>query len=772
MGKTTAVLGLFSVFALVCLSRPAPAQEGQFVKAQEGQTQLVLEEVLVTAQKRERNLQETPIAVTALTAAYLDNFNIDEVSEIGARSPGFSMQQTDRSTTYLSLRGAYASVAAPGFDQPVAVFIDEVYYGRVSELQLDLIDIARVEVLRGPQGTLFGRNVVGGAVSIITEQPDEDARGGIKASFGNLNSVNIGAKASGPLSDGVFAGLALKYEDADGWATNAVTGGKQGGVELFSGRGKLRFLPSDGVDLTLTAQHSHDQSGGIPFFAIYGDPQLLPGVIINDDEDYSGSTTQLAVDGGTDRDSYGLTANLRWDNRWFGGATLVSITSWRDSNAVSTDLEEVPYPDPSQFFRFSNDSDVRQFSQELRLEGKSGPLTWTAGLYYLNLDAQRLAWFTANVGLPGSLLDVIPGPPFIPIRFATQQDARVKTKSYALFGEFTYALNDWSNLTLGGRWTKDNKQGTTAVAGQQPSPFLRFDQLPGFNVPLDDSWDAFTPRIIYDPSFDDVGPFDNIFGYATVARGFKSGGYNLADNAEGAQTSFDPELSWNYEVGVKTRFWNDRGQLNAALFQVKSKDLQVNQILDAGGIPTTFTSNAGKSKVRGLELEGSLLISENLQANFTYAYTDGKYTEFLSRNANTGQLQDFAGNRLPQTPENTVSVDVEYSVPLAAGELSLLGNLSFRDDVTFNPDAANEEMSIFDNTGFINFNLTALWAVGPWKIALWGKNLTDERSLIFVVDALAGAFLTPPEVFSGEDYFTGGLSNPRTYGVTLSRTWD
>ena len=771
MGKTAA-LGLFSVFALVCLSGPALAQEGQLVEAADDYSHLVLEEIVVTAQKRERNLQETPIAVTALTASYLDNFNIDELSEIGARSPGFSMHQTDRSTTYLSLRGSFASVAAPGFDQPVAVFIDEVYYGRVSELQLDLIDIARVEVLRGPQGTLFGRNVVGGAISIITEEPDEDARGSIKASFGNLNSVNVGAKASGPLGDNVFAGVALKYEDADGWATNAVTGGKQGGVELFSGRGKLRFLPGDSVDVTLTAQYSQDQSGGIPFFAVHGDPQLLPGVIINDDQNYSSSTTQLAVDGGTDRESYGFNANLQWDNDWFGGATLVSVTSWRDSNAVSTDLEEVPFPDPSQFFRFSNDSDVQQFSQELRLEGDSGSLAWTTGLYYLNLDAQRLAWFTANVGLPGSFLDVIPGPPFIPIRFATHQDARVKTKSYAVFGEFTYALNDWSNLTLGGRWTKDKKTGMTAVEGRQPSPFLRFDSVPGYSVPLDDSWDAFTPRIIYDLSFDDVGPFDNIFGYVTIARGFKSGGYNLADNAAGAQTSFDPELSWNYEIGIKTRFWSDRGQLNAALFQVKSKDLQVNQILDAGGIPTTFTSNAGKSKVRGVELEGSLLISENLQANFTYAYTDGKYTEFLSRNANTGQLQDFAGNRLPQTPENTVSFDVEYSVPLAIGELSLLGNLSFRDDVTFNPDAANEERSIFDNTGFINLNLTASYERGPWKVSLWGKNLTDERSLLFVVDALAGAFLTPPEIFSGEDYFTGAISNPRTYGITLSRSWE
>ena len=441
------------------------------------------------------------------------------------------------------------------------------------------------------------------------------------------------------------------------------------------------------------------------------------------------------------------------------------MTGILDSDNSSVGLDEAPFPDASQFLTFDNRPYTEQFSQEIRLEGQTDKVTWVGGLYYLDLEAGRDETFSGNAGLPGSFLDAIVGIPQ-PTVFVTDSTASVSTESFAVFGEAVFHVNDWSNLTLGARWTQDDKTGRTVKTGNQPSPFLRFDQVPGFDVTFGETWEEVTPRVIYDMTFDDIGAFDNIFLYATAARGFKAGGWNTPDNAAAAQISFDPELSWNYEIGVKTGFWGDRARLNATVFQVDTEDLQVTQIRTINGFPTEFIDNAGEARVRGIELEANLLFNEYFRMNASYAYNDSEYTEFVDQDGN-----DFSGNRLPQTPENTYNVDFDFSIPAGDGEFFILANVSFRDDVTFNPDAAREEAAFFDNTSFHNYNLSLGYETGPWRFSAWGKNLTDERALNFVIGAINTLYLTPPEFFSGEDYYTGGVGNPRTYGVTVSRSW-
>ena len=746
----------------------------------------VLEEIVVTAQKREQNLQETPVAVTAFADGYLDKFQIDDIEDITSRTPGVAMLSFNRSQSHITMRGAFSANSDVLADRTFGIFVDDVYYSREYEMALDFVDLERIEVLRGPQGTLFGRNVVGGAINVITETPDETPRGLVDVSYGQYDGTGNGifavrGKASGPVAEQVFGSLTFKYEDTGGWSENALLDdAEMGGGKITTLRGKLRWA-GDTADVVLGANYTKDNGQGTPWFLLVGDPELDPGVVRNTADRTGGKfndtdVAQVDTAGQNDKELYGLNLHVDWDLPLLGGSTLSSISAWRRSTAYFLNDDLASATTGTNFF-FSADNKHKQFTQELRLAGETERLNWMVGAYYLSSDGYFDQVFDVNFGLSGSGLNFLlsngllgnppPYPPFplgIDGFFGFNDDLRQEgtVKSFALFTHNTYTLNDWLNFTAGLRWTKDKKSGQANNMGN-PFPSGIFI-IENHNVAFSKSWQAWTPKFILDGTFDEVGPFDTLFVYASVARGFKSGGFVSSVTAEASSTPIEPELVWSYEGGVKSVFWQDRAHLNLTYYRADYKDLQTT-IIPTGG-RSFLTVNAGKAKVDGIELEAMALLTEQLLFNFTYAWTDARFTSFV-----IPPDRDFTGNRVAQSPKHSWTADLSYTAQMGPGEAQLSLNYVYRGDSYFDADNATLE-SIIDDTDFGQLNLTASYRWGDWQVSLWGKNLNDDRA-VFNGLTVFGQFsqLSPTEVFAGEPFISGVVSPGPSYGLSVRKIW-
>ena len=746
----------------------------------------VLEEIVVTAQKREQNLQETPVAVTAFADGYLDKFQIDDIEDISSRSPGVSMLSFNRSESHITMRGAFSANSDPLADRTFGIFVDDVYYSREYEMALDFVDLERIEVLRGPQGTLFGRNVVGGAINVITETPDANLRGLVDVSYGQYDGTGNGifavrGKASGPLAEQVFGSLSFKHEDTGGWSENVLLDdAEMGGGKITTVRGKLRWA-GDAADVVLGANYTKDDGQGTPWFLLVGDPELDPGVVRNTADATGGKfndtdAAQLDTAGQNDKELYGLDLHVDWDLPLLGGSTLTSITAWRRSTAnfLNDDLASTS---SGVNFLFSADNKHKQFTQEVRLAGETERLNWMVGAYYLSSDGYFDQLFDVNFGLSGSGLNFLlsngllgnppPYPPFplgIDGFFGFNDDLRQEgtVKSFALFTHNTYALNDWLNLTAGLRWTKDRKSGQVNNAGN-PFPSGIFI-IENHSMDFGESWQAWTPKFILDGTFDDVGPFDTLFAYASVAKGFKSGGFVSSVTAEASSTPIEPEIVWSYEGGLKSVFWRERAHLNLTYYRADYKDLQTT-IIPTGG-RSFLTVNAGKAKVDGIELEAMALLTEQLLFNFSYAWTDARFTSFV-----IPPDRDFTGNRVAQSPKHSWTADLSYTAQVGPGEAQLSLNYAFRGDSYFDADNASLA-SIVDDTDFGQLNMTASYSWEDWRVSLWGKNLNDDRA-VYNGLTVFGQFsqLSPTEVQAGEPFISGVVSPGRSYGLTVRRSW-
>ena len=746
----------------------------------------VLEEVVVTAQKREQNLQETPVAVTAFSDSYLDAFQIDDIEDVTVRSPGVALLSFNRSESHITMRGAFSANSDPLADRTFGIFVDDVYYSREYEVALDFVDLERIEVLRGPQGTLFGRNVVGGALNVITETPDETPRGLVDFSYGRYHGTGNGiralrAKASGPLAEQLFGSLTLKHEDTGGWSENALlANAEMGGGKITTVRSKLRWAGNT-ADVVLGANYTRDDGQGTPWFLLVGDPELDPGVVRNTGAETDGKfndtdVAQVDTAGQNDKELYGLDLRVDWDLSLLGGATLTSITAWRRSTAYFLN-DDLASTSRGVNFLFSADNEHMQFTQEMRLTGETERLNWMAGAYYLSSEGHFDQLFDVNFGLSGSGLNFLlsngllgnppPYPPFplgIDGFFAFNDDLRQEgtVKSFALFTHNTYALNDWLNLTAGLRWTWDEKIGRVNNVGS-PFPSGIFI-IENHNIHFDDSWQAWTPKFILDGTFDHAGPFDTLFVYASIAKGFKSGGFVSSVTADASSTPIAPEIVWSYEGGVKAVFWQERAHLNLTYYRADYEDLQTT-LVPAGG-RSFVTVNAGEAEVDGIELEAMMLLTEQLLLNFSYSWTDARFTSFV-----IPPDRNFTGNRVAQSPEHSWSADLSYSIQVGPGEAQLSLNYAWRGDSYFDADNASLE-SIVDDTDFGQLNMTALYRRDGWQVSVWGKNLNDDRA-VYNGLTVFGQFsqLSPMEVGAGEPFISGVVSPGRSYGLAVRKIW-
>lgn len=723
------ILGLLAASGL---TMPAVAQTDPQSAEESGG----LEEIVVTAQKTRDNLQTVPLSLTAFTGDSLTRSNIENVKDLAARTPSLNVDTFSPGQPRYFIRGIGGTGAGSARDAAVGVFVDEVYMGRPSMTSTDFVDIDRVEILRGPQGTLFGRNVVGGAISYFTQKPDDRFRAQGALTVGNYDKIDGSVAVSGPLSDVVSAKLAFSSRNHGGYAFNETTGKDIETEHSNAFRGALRFQPGEGVDIQLNADFSKLTGTGNWWHLLREGPNSIGKS--NPDPRRGGNHPD---DGFNRIRNGGASLNARFESPM---GEIASITAYRESKlrtrANTTGLFVSPLTDPNRnqfhhtLFIQEDDTDSKQFSQELRLASDiSDRLSSVVGIYYFH-----------------EKVDTINITDYRFIRFGSEGrrrfDASNTTDSYAAFANLAWEVTDRLKLRGGLRWSRDEKDHIVVAGGNNYTPYRDGGVIvPGFTAPGRAAWSALTPA--FSVNFQAT---PTKFIYASVSRGFKSGGFSDTEVERlSAMEPFDPEFAWNYEVGVKSEWFDRKLRFNASLFYTDYTDLQVTVIrqVDPNFPPFGVTGNAGKVVIKGAELEVNAVPVDGWNIYGTYAYTDSNIKELISGTA------DLRGNRLPRAPKHKFSIGSSYSVNVQ-DKLRVTGRAEYTYSSNFFSSILNSPVDQIPNLKNLDLGLSFSTPDEKWTFELWGKNVTDRLNIN-----------TISEVPTRDGY--AQFQPPRTYGATL-----
>lgn len=738
----------------------------------------VLDEIIVTSQKRAANLQDTPTAITAFGEGLIKQARIQDFTDLGLKIPGFSFVSFGKNRVFPALRGGSSTLSSPGADNAVALFIDEVYFAGGGDFNLDLVDIERIEVLRGPQGTLNGRNTTGGSINIITKQPSDTFEGEVEATFGNNNLLQFKGYVSGPLNDSgnLMGSLSFMSTDSDGGTRNRATGDRLEDDNRSTVRGKIKWEASDRTTINLSADYTRiDESNTArDFIGAAPTASLLVAEGFQPDND---AFVVDQFDSGNFRsDSWGASIRVTTD---FDSGTFTSITAYRglDNSQSPEDIIGVPL----RFAGVAEARDKKQFTQELRWTSESeGRFSWIGGLFFLYQDdARRTDWVTTydpstfagalqsinfcpdqggelNFALPECVVD-------FPELFNENNSTtfqKSETTSYSAYLEGRYEILDNVSLITGGRMTYDRKTATGFNSGDtdfifNPEAFVIDDEL-------SQGWSEFTPRAVIEWT-----PTDDIMTYASASRGFRSGAYQFSGDRAQSVIPVDTESVWSYELGFKSRFWQDRVQLNAALFQADYKGFQFYLVTPEGDV---IANNAGKAQVRGFEVELTALPIDNLNVYVNYSYQDGETSDFPA------DLELPDGISPPQTPKHSINAGFSYSIVTDNGmEIMPYVDYQYKSpyQLELTPDPAFE--SKVDH--LLNAGIVINFPDGNWSANIWGKNLTQKKIVVSGQDLRIFAYSFDEAFNPGSPNFIPSASTanmpayapPRTYGITLNR---
>jgi len=686
-------------------------------------------ELVVTAQRVEENIQQVPIAVSAFSSATLQRQSIETLQDIALRTPGFSAGAVDPIQSNFAIRGigsAFGISQNAGGDASVVVFVDGVYAGRGGTPDIDALNLERVEVLRGPQGTLFGKNTVGGLIQFVSRKPSPDRSLRLEGQYGNYDRIVLNARGNIPLSDTVFLSVGGSLKLRDGYEFNETTGNHVNDQDLKTATVALRFLPNEKLDVVLAADFTDQDQKGNPRHNIC-DATFQAGIHcvgVNPDPRVVNAYT----------DGY----LRRWLQTYRGEinyttsiGTLTSITAYRAVTLnFRTPFFSNPVNPPAQIESTETDHEKnKQFSQELRLAfgAFDDRLKGQVGVYYLHEDNTRIE----------DLQQDFPAPAITGIATYPQM---VKGESWAIFGQLNYSITDTLTATAGLRQTWEKKSGH--FIGQKVSgPGLPPPLAANYDVRGKKSWDALTPRFALDWQ---VTP--EALVYASATRGFKSGGFQgIAGSGVSQSTPYDPEYAWSYEVGAKTQWWDNRLRVNVSIFQTDYKDLQVSQLVP---LCCVVVGNAATAKNKGAELEFVVTPLEGLQIDGSYSRLHARFTSFA-----TGATGNFTGNDLPRSPNDKVHLGAQYGFDVQGW--GVLGRVDYTNQAHMYFEASN--IPTQKQEGFINVD-ARVSLTSPdkrWEVAAWGKNLTDELVATYVT-----AFAPYRQVLVP-------YAPPRTYGVTL-----
>lgn len=699
-----------------------------------------LEKIIITAQRRSQNLQEVPVAVTALSSEKIEKAGINDLTDVATRVPGLTFSAFSPGQNILSLRGASSNDDGVGTDSSVAVFVDDVYMGRVSNVNPELFDLERIEVLRGPQGTLFGKNTIGGAINIVSTTPNTDEfEGKIRASVGNFGLKEIGGLLTAPLSEQWAGKISFNTRKRDGWVDNVYLNKKQKDDNAQVVRGQLLYN-DDSFSALFSADYDQldvEDSARIPVDTGHPDDPAIwaanvPGSYAELCEGKGPECSAGPIDGYVKKHAWGLSAKLIWD---FDSGELTSITAYRESeNDWNMDSTGTP---ASPLFDQLNDDifDVtEQFTQELRwVSSINDKINYVSGLWFSSEKTDRTECFDTSPIIRDCTPDANGGS-----TDWTKQDN--ETTSYAVFGQLDWSLDEDWTFTLGGRYSYDEKEiDNESIAGD----FVIINQT--FSNTVKDDWSAFTLKssLAYQ-----VSKGTNMF--FTYAEGFKSGGFAAAPQGIEFTEPLDQEESTNFEFGLKSDL-SDSFRLNAALFYTQYEGLQIQSFgpLNTGASFGTFqTFNAGDANVAGIELEATWIITDNLTLSGFYAYQDSEFEE-TDIPGTAWPNQD--GQDLIRSPEVKYNLDLDYFIPLDSGsEISANLNYRFTDDQR----GELEPWAIQPKFDLLDARITWSNSEDTLDISLWGRNLTDK------------AYIS--HLYATASSIVALYGDPRTFGLSVN----
>ena len=715
-------------------------------QSEPAKSESALDEVVVTATRRESTIREVPFSIAALDGESLRTQQINNPQSLVATIPGITIDTTDKSLSIVAIRGNTSTFRTATLDTPVAFFVDDVYYVFTNDLNANFYDLTRVEVLRGPQGTLFGRNVVGGAIAVVTNNPSFDPDYFAEATGGNGGYVRTEGMVNGALVGDKLAGrFAFSTERSDGLIDTPRQEGNLGEFDNQSARGKLLFRPADSLSIVLSGDYSKSSGNGGAITVAAGGPQVIPAT-------FGPFANEKWANNSPIRNPYHQSLRggyLRGDLDLFGGA-LTSISGYRlnDSDSLTDD---VPVAAAGAVFGRSQRVGNRSFTQELRFASAPGGLSYVVGAYYLSADVSTFNGF-AYSPLAGSPVGgaIPPNPGMTNINRFQNGDVT----SIAGFGEATFAITDRWSLIAGARYTQDKKAiDYRAESETNGNTRIAVFGFPGTVVASgEESWDAVTPRFSIQ-----YRPVDDVNLYATYAKGFKSGGF--VDNAYANPTlPLNPEDAKNYEVGLKSRLFDARATFNISVFQQETKNLQ--NFSGAGGIAHTYN---GTAKTKGVEVESAAQLTDAFRLSLNYAYVDGEYTDLRDPLVNV----NYSGNPVKYTPKNSFTLAGNYDYYMSSGRvLTLQSDFAYATEVhTDDANLLQQFPNLYEDTAGRTLNARIVYksADERWSVGLWGKNLTDHYQ-ISVADDIT-SFLAVP---GATRYWKIFSNQPRTYGVTLS----
>ncbi|WEK57665.1 MAG: TonB-dependent receptor [Candidatus Brevundimonas phytovorans] len=717
-------------------------------QAQDAQPTSSVEDIIVTARRTEESAQKTPLALTAFSGETLERVGAQQVTDLQGAVPNLNLVQGRGSSnsTNIYIRGVGQPDALQTFDPAVGVYVDDVYYSRIRGSQFDLLDLERVEILRGPQGTLYGKNTIGGAMKLVSRRPGQEFRARASAAYGDYDLMEIQGAVSGPITDTLALGLSALHSERGGYVTDPVTGAEYNDKNTSAARASLAWDPTATFRVDLNVDYSKDDAGltvgqATNSLTYLGYGVSYPVATPTPEYDFKTRTTP-GLPNETRLETWGSALRMTWDLS--DALTLKSITSYRELNTddyIDFDATELEIADALVAV------DQKQTSQELQLTYSTDRLTAVGGLYWLKEDVSSHQ---------ESYNDDLLGPAYGNPTFLRYIDDALETTSKAAYANLSYSVTDALRLSAGVRYTKEEKD------------YARLTSVVSNLTALNSSYAFAPPTGEYEDTSimlsADYQLSDAAMVYARYSQGFKSGGFNGRANSATEATEYQPETADSFEVGAKTQYWENRVRLNLAAFMTKYDDFQARvsgiETPPGGGVPTPVLSviNAGSLDIFGFEVEGVLAPVRGLTLDTQIGFLNADYKEFAD-----ARFTAFGGSRAFQdpafSPKWTVRVGGQYEWALDGGSSVTFGAAAkYRsrmalavDNTIINTDT---ELAGMYQDAYWLYDARVVWsdAADRYSVGLYGQNLADE------------VYKTDAQEFSS-------IGNIRTAYYGAPRTW-
>ena len=712
-----------------------------------------VEKITVTARRREESLQDVPVSVTAFSAEQLSKTGTADLTGLAQTLPNttLSASRGTNSTLTSFIRGVGQQDPVAGFESGVGIYLDDIYLARPQGAVADIYDVERIEVLRGPQGTLYGRNTIGGAVKYVTRKLSADNDLRLKATLGTYGQTDLVITGSTPVSDNARIGGTVAMFKRDGFGTNLSNGDENYNKDIAAARLSAEFTPSSSVFIRLAADTTKDDSNPKHGHRLTPEAASNAPVLDNVYDTRANLTTVLGHKQQVTQS--GFSALVEW--QLGSDLTMKSVTAKRQDKSFAPidfdSLNKVSFDVPAQYKN-------KQFSQEFQLTYTGNRVQGVAGIYYIDANAYN----KFDVRLLGT---------------STFTEDNVDTKAWAVFADASFDVSNGVSVSAGGRYTEDQRRasvlrqiylGTAGSPGMgNPGAVLFRTDTNLTNGELERTDRKFTPRVSVSWK---ASAEQNVYG--SVSQGFKGGSFDPRLNLVGtrltlakAKEGFLPEEITTYELGLKSQFGNGRILTNAALFHSEYKDVQVpgSVAIDTNGdgIDDSFagvTTNAGKARLSGFELEATAKITDAFSLSGMFGYIDAKYTKFIGAGG-----VDFASQRgFQNTPKRTANLRANYDWPMSVmgrtGKLSLINSVTFRDDT----QQFEAKAPILDQPSFTLWDASLVWTTSDnrVRVGLHGKNLNDTRYKV-------AGYNFPTLPSTANSSILAFYGNPRTASLTV-----